>query len=192
MPELKDSGGPPAGFTAPLLRSRVLSWGDGGHQGRVGTCRASALMTAGGFAPRRASGAKGKREEKLENGDTGCGVVQRTLSWQGSYCCTLSNWIKRPGRKILPSRWNFQIRIFLEVYFFGEEDWPWADICCQSSSLLFFSPQSPGTYLYILIVGHSSSSIWDTATAWPDEWCLGLRPGSKPVKPRPLKGSTQT
>ena len=29
----------------------------------------------------------------------------------------------------------------------------------------------------------------NTATAWPDERCIGLRPGSEPAKPGPLKRS---
>ena len=36
-----------------------------------------------------------------------------------------------------------------------------------------FSPQTPPTQLYILVVGPSSCScgVWDAASAWPDEWC---------------------
>ena len=33
---------------------------------------------------------------------------------------------------------------------------------------LFFSPQSPSTQLYILVVHPPSSSMWDAASAWPD------------------------
>ena len=32
---------------------------------------------------------------------------------------------------------------------------------------LFFSPQSPSTQLYDLVVSHSSSSMWDAASVWP-------------------------
>ena len=34
--------------------------------------------------------------------------------------------------------------------------------------LFFLSPQSPSTWLYILVVSHSISSVWDVATAWLD------------------------
>ena len=42
-----------------------------------------------------------------------------------------------------------------------EEDWPWANICA-----------SPPLFC-----------MWDTATAWLDEWCVGLCLGSEPAKP---------
>ena len=51
----------------------------------------------------------------------------------------------------------------------------------------FFSPQSPTTQSYILVVGHSIFSMWDTASARLDEWYVGLHPGSEPVNPRPPK-----
>ena len=35
----------------------------------------------------------------------------------------------------------------------------------------FFSPKPPSTQLCILVVGPSSSAMWDTASAWLDEWC---------------------
>ena len=35
--------------------------------------------------------------------------------------------------------------------------------------LFFFSPQSPRAWLYILLVGLSSSCMWDAASAWLDE-----------------------
>ena len=34
-----------------------------------------------------------------------------------------------------------------------------------------FPPQSPGTQLYILVAGHSSSFTWNAAAAWLDERC---------------------
>uniref|UniRef100_A0A8C4L6C6 Phospholipid-transporting ATPase n=1 Tax=Equus asinus asinus TaxID=83772 RepID=A0A8C4L6C6_EQUAS len=37
-----------------------------------------------------------------------------------------------------------------------------------------------------------SSSMWDVATAWLEEWCVGLCPGSEPVNPRLLKRNTRT
>ena len=56
----------------------------------------------------------------------------------------------------------------------------------------FPAPQSPSTWLYILVVGHSNSSMWDTATAWLDEQCIGPCPGSEQANPGPLKQSTRT
>ena len=35
----------------------------------------------------------------------------------------------------------------------------------------FFSPKSPGSYLYILVVGPSSCGMWDITSMWPDECC---------------------
>ena len=46
---------------------------------------------------------------------------------------------------------------------------------------LFFSLQSPSTWLYVLVVSPSSSSVWDAATAWLDEQCVDLCPGSELV-----------
>ena len=34
--------------------------------------------------------------------------------------------------------------------------------------------------------------MWDTATAWLDEWCVGLHLGSEPANPELLKQSVQT
>ena len=59
---------------------------------------------------------------------------------------------------------------------------------CQSSSFFFLS-KAPVSSCYILVVGHSSSSMWDEATAWPDEWCVGAHPGSESAKPGPWKQS---
>ena len=58
----------------------------------------------------------------------------------------------------------------LSVFLFGEEDWPWANI---HASLPPFC-------------------IWDAATAWFDEQCVGLCLGSEPVNPRLLKQSPWT
>ena len=74
---------------------------------------------------------------------------------------------------------------------FGEEDWPWANICCQSSSFCF-SSQSPSAQLFILVVGQSSSSMWHAIRAWlderywvcaqdPNQWTPGRR--SRALKP---------
>ena len=35
----------------------------------------------------------------------------------------------------------------------------------------FFSPNPPSTWLYILLVGHSSCGTWDAASPWPNEQC---------------------
>uniref|UniRef100_A0A9L0JC13 Sodium/nucleoside cotransporter n=1 Tax=Equus asinus TaxID=9793 RepID=A0A9L0JC13_EQUAS len=43
----------------------------------------------------------------------------------------------------------------------------------------------PKALVHILLCGNAT-------TAWLDEWCLGLHPGSEPVKPRPPKQSAQT
>ena len=64
-----------------------------------------------------------------------------------------------------------------------EEDVPWANICCQSSSFLF-SPQSPSAWLYNIAVNHSDSSVWDAFTAWPDELCVGPCTASELANPR--------
>ena len=68
----------------------------------------------------------------------------------------------------------------------GREKW------VRTSSPFFFPPQSPSTWLYILVVSSSGSSMWDAATSWLDKQCVGPRPGSKPVNPGPPKWSTQT
>ena len=52
----------------------------------------------------------------------------------------------------------------------------------------FFSSK-PRTYLYILVASHSSSSMWDATTAWLDEWCVGLCPGSELANSRPPQWS---
>ena len=54
--------------------------------------------------------------------------------------------------------------------FFGEEDWPQANTCANLPLLC----------------------MWDATTAWLDEWCVGLHPGSEPANPRPLKQSPWT
>ena len=40
--------------------------------------------------------------------------------------------------------------------------------------LFFLSPQRSSTLLYILVVGPSSSSMWDAASERLYEWCVGL------------------
>ena len=89
------------------------------------------------------------------------------------------------------SRHFLLLKNFL-CFFRGEEDWPWANICCQPSYFLKFSPQSPSTQLYILAVSHSTSSMWGATTAWLDEQCVGLCPGSKLANLGLLKRNMKT
>ena len=56
------------------------------------------------------------------------------------------------------------------LLFLLEEDCSWANIC---ANLPIFC-------------------MWDTGTAWLDEWCVSLCPGSKPANPGPQKWSTRT
>ena len=55
------------------------------------------------------------------------------------------------------------------LLFFCEEDCPWANICVN---LPLFC-------------------MWDAASAWLDEWCVGLHPGLEPVNPGLLKQNTK-
>ena len=64
-------------------------------------------------------------------------------------------------------------------------------VCLNSTFPSFFSPQSLSTQLYILVVSLSRFSVWDAATAWLDERCVGLHPESEPANPRLLERSTQ-
>ena len=53
---------------------------------------------------------------------------------------------------------------------------------------IFFLHKAP-VQLYILVVISSSSSVWDAATAWLAERCVGLQVGSEPANPSPTKQS---
>ena len=53
---------------------------------------------------------------------------------------------------------------------FAEEDCHWANICANLPPFC----------------------IWDTTTAWLDEWRVSPQPGSEPVNPGPLKQSLWT
>ena len=75
---------------------------------------------------------------------------------------------------------------FFKYGFSGEEDWPRANICCQSSSFSF-SPRSPSAQLYILVL-----LCGTPATAWLDERCVSPCPGSELVNPRLWKQRAQT
>ena len=69
--------------------------------------------------------------------------------------------------------------LFLRYDFlFGEGGRSWADICYQSSSFLSLPPKPQ--YIAGYPSGSPSSSVWDAASAWLDEWRVGLNPGSEP------------
>ena len=57
----------------------------------------------------------------------------------------------------------------LPLFFLLEENWPWANICAH---LPLFC-------------------MWNAATAWLDEWCVDLCPGSEPANLGPLQQSMQ-
>ena len=57
------------------------------------------------------------------------------------------------------------------------------DVSSGPIFLFIFSPQSPSTQLYIVVVSPSSSSMWDAITAWLDVQCLALHPGSELANP---------
>ena len=65
---------------------------------------------------------------------------------------------------------NIKLGILFIHLVFGEEDWPWANICAH---LPLFC-------------------MWDAPTAWPDEPCVGLCPGPDPANSRPPKQNMQT
>ena len=64
----------------------------------------------------------------------------------------------------------FESRLLLLIDFFGEEEWPCANIC---ANLPLFC-------------------TWDAATAWLDEWCVGQCLGSERANPGPPKWNTGT
>ena len=55
--------------------------------------------------------------------------------------------------------------------FWLEEDCPWANTYANLPPFFY---------------------MWDAATTWLDEWCIGLHLGFEPANPRPLKWSTCT
>ena len=70
---------------------------------------------------------------------------------------------------------------------FGEEDWPWANICCESSSFCLRKMVSELTSVPIFpvfYVGCCHSMTW---------WAVsGQCPGSEPVNPQPPKWNAWT
>ena len=73
--------------------------------------------------------------------------------------------------------------IFFFFSFFGEDDWPRANICCQSSSFLLeeHCPWSNVSVSLPLVC------VWDATTAWLNEQCT--QSGSEPASPGQLKWS---
>ena len=67
----------------------------------------------------------------------------------------------------------------LFIYCFGEEDWSWAQICCQSSSSCVRKIIAELTSAPIVL----QFCMWDATTAWLDELCVDLHSGSEPVNP---------
>ena len=61
------------------------------------------------------------------------------------------------------------------------------------SLYFFFLPKAP-VHPTVVYPSWKSfySSMWDAATAWPDEWCVGPHPGSEPANPGLLKQSAWT
>ena len=74
------------------------------------------------------------------------------------------------------------------LFCFDEEDWPWANISCQSSSFCLRQYRPWANICASLPL----SCMWDAITAWLDEQCAGLPPGSKPLNPGPPKQSRRT
>ena len=68
-----------------------------------------------------------------------------------------------------------------------EEDWPWANICCQFLFLLEEDCHWAKIYVNLPLF-----CMWDTATVWLDEQRVGPHPGSEPVNPGVSKQSMQT
>ena len=84
---------------------------------------------------------------------------------------------------------NFLFFFFLKVCFLVRKIGPELR---SVASLFFFPPQISSIKLYILVVGPSSSFMWDVATAWLGDLCVDPCPGSEPANPGPLKQSTWT
>ena len=78
----------------------------------------------------------------------------------------------------------------LYSYFFGffEEDQPWANIHCQSST--FFLRKIGPELTSVPIFRYFTCGV--PATAWLDKQSIGLRLGSEPVNHGPPKQSAQT
>ena len=54
----------------------------------------------------------------------------------------------------------------LSFFFLCEEDWPWANICCQSSSFCLRKIVAKLTSVPVFLC-----CVWDATTAWFDEQC---------------------
>ena len=68
-----------------------------------------------------------------------------------------------------------------------EEHWPWANICCQSSSFCLRKIVPELTSVPVILY-----FMWDTATVWLGEQRVRPRWGSGPATLRLLKWSVQT
>ena len=68
----------------------------------------------------------------------------------------------------------------VSFFFFPEEDSPWANICCQSSSFCLKKIHP------VLCVCASLPlfCMWVAVTAWPLMSAVGLHPGTKPGPPK--------
>ena len=74
------------------------------------------------------------------------------------------------------------------LYFLGGRDWPWANICCQSSSFSLRKTSLELTSMPIFL----SFICGMPATAWLDKQCIGPHPGSELVKPGVPKENVRT
>ena len=72
------------------------------------------------------------------------------------------------------------------LFFSGEEDWPWANICCQSFFFCLRKIVDELTSVPVFL----HFCMWDATTARLDEQCVGLCLGYEPVNPGLLKWST--
>ena len=78
-------------------------------------------------------------------------------------------------------------------FFFAEEDWPWPNICCQSSSFCLgkISPEllTPVPIFFYFL----SVCVWVAATAWPLTNGVGPHLGTEPRQPKksPLNLTTR-
>ena len=63
------------------------------------------------------------------------------------------------------------------------------DTCISSADFFFFLVRKIGPELTSVAI-LPLFCMWISATAWLNEQCVGLCPGSEPVNPRPPKQST--
>ena len=63
-------------------------------------------------------------------------------------------------------------------FLFGEEDWPWANICCQSSSFCLGKKSWANICANLPLF-----CMWDAITAWPHKLCVGSCLEPEPTNP---------